>query len=44
VWTEFVRERGQRKDDKRAKKPRSPAELEAALDDLVREAESRPSG
>jgi hypothetical protein len=47
LWTEFVRKREQRKDGKRAKKPRtrkgvsSPAELEAALDDLVREAQAR---
>jgi len=41
LWTEFVRKREERKDEKparkrRAKKPQpTPAELEAALDDLV---------
>jgi hypothetical protein len=41
LWTEFVRKREQRKDEKPARKRRSkrpeptPAELEAALDDLV---------
>jgi len=41
LWTEFVRKREGRKDEKqarkrRAKKPQpTPAELEAALDDLV---------
>ena len=44
LWTEFVRKREGRKDEKparkrRAKKPQpTPAELEAALDDLTREA------
>jgi len=43
LWTEFVRQREERKDEKqarkrRAKKPQpTPAELEAALDDLTRE-------
>jgi hypothetical protein len=47
LWTKFVRERGQRKDGKRAKKRRTrkaglpPA---AELDDLTREAETRRSG
>jgi hypothetical protein len=41
LWTEFVRKREERKDEKqarkrRAKKPQpTPAELDAALDDLV---------
>ena len=44
LWTEFVRKREARKDDKparrrRAKKPEpTPAELEAVLDDLTTEA------
>ena len=44
LWTAFVRKREERKDEKqagkrRAKKPQPiPAELEAALDDLTREA------
>ena len=44
LWTEFVRKREGRKDEKparkrRAKKPQpTPAELEAALNDLTREA------
>jgi hypothetical protein len=44
LWTEFVRKREGCKDDKparkrRAKKPQpTPAELEAALDDLTTEA------
>jgi len=44
LWTEFVRNREERKDVKparkrRAKKPEpTPAELGAALDDLTREA------
>ena len=44
LWTEFVRKREGRKDEKparkrRAKKPQpTPAELEAALDDLTTEA------
>jgi hypothetical protein len=43
LWTEFVRQREERKDEKqarkrRAEKPRpTPAELEAALDDLTNE-------
>ena len=43
LWTEFVRKREERKDEKqarkrRAKKPQpTPAELEAALDDLTNE-------
>ena len=48
LWTELVRKREERKDDKPARKRRprkqplfSPAELEAALDDLTAEAESR---
>jgi hypothetical protein len=47
LWTEFVRKREGRKDEKparkrRAKKPQpTPAELEAALDDLTTEAEGR---
>jgi hypothetical protein len=47
LWTQFVRRREQRKNGKRAKKRRtrkaelSPAELEAGLDDLVREAQER---
>ena len=47
LWTEFVRKREERKDEKqarkrRAKKPQpTPAELEAALDDLTRDAEGR---
>jgi hypothetical protein len=47
LWTEFVRKREGCKDDKparkrRAKKPQpTPAELEAALDSLVTEAERR---
>ena len=48
LWTEFVRKREERKDDKPARKRRAkkrpeptPAELEAALDDLVTEAEQR---
>lgn len=47
LWTKFVREHEQRKDGKRAKKRRtrkaglSPAELEAALDDLTREVQER---
>jgi hypothetical protein len=49
-WTEYVRRMEAKKGKKprapRAKKPSgpSPAELEAALDDLTREAESRRSG
>jgi hypothetical protein len=45
LWTEFVRKREGRKDEKparkrRAKKPQpTPAELEAALDSLVTDAE-----
>jgi hypothetical protein len=41
LWTEFVRKREERRDEKqarkrRAKKPQpTPAELEAALEDLV---------
>jgi len=41
LWTEFVRKREGRKDEKPARKRRAkksqptPAELEAALDDLV---------
>ena len=48
LWTEFARQREERKDDKpvkkrRAKKPQpTPAELEAALDDLTREASRDP--
>ena len=45
LWTEFVRKREERKDDKPARKRRAkkrpeptPAELEAALDDLTTEA------
>jgi len=44
LWTEFVRKREERKDEKqarkrRAKKPQpTPVELEAVLDDLTREA------
>jgi hypothetical protein len=44
LWTEFVRKREERKDDKPVRKRRSkipqptPAELEAALDDLTTEA------
>jgi hypothetical protein len=44
LWTEFVRKREGREDEKparkrRAKKPQpTPAELEAALDDLTTEA------
>jgi hypothetical protein len=44
LWTEFVRKHEERKDVKpaskrRAKKPQpTPAELEAALDDLTKEA------
>ena len=44
LWTEFVRKRKECKDEKLARKPRAkkpqptPAELEAALDDLVAEA------
>ena len=44
LWTEFVRKREGRKDEKparkrRAKKPQpTPAELEAALDELTKEA------
>ena len=44
LWTEFVCKREERKDEKqarkrRAKKPQpTPVELEAALDDLTREA------
>ena len=47
LWTEFVRKREERKDEKparkrRAKKPQpTPAELEQALDSLVTEAERR---
>ena len=47
LWTEFVRKREGRKDEKparkrRAKKPQpTPAELERALDSLVTEAERR---
>jgi hypothetical protein len=47
LWTEFVRKREGRKDEKparkrRAKKPQpTPAELEQALDSLVTEAERR---
>jgi hypothetical protein len=43
LWTEFVRKREERRDEKqarkrRAKKPQpTPAELEAALDDLTNE-------
>ena len=43
LWTEFVRKREGRKDDKPARKRRprksepTPAELEAALDNLVKE-------
>ena len=45
LWTEFVRKREERKDDKPARKRRAkkrpepaPAELEVALDDLTTEA------
>ena len=44
LWTEFVRKRAERKDSKPARKRRAkapqptPAELEAALDDLTTEA------
>ena len=48
LWTEFVRQREERNDEKQTRKRRAkkgpeptPAELEAALDDLVREANSR---
>ena len=47
LWTEFVRKREGRKDEKPARKRRPrkseprPAELEAALDSLVTEAERR---
>jgi hypothetical protein len=47
LWTEYVREPEARKNAKPARKRRpqkpepTPAELEAALDDLVREAELR---
>ena len=47
LWTEFVRKREGRKDDKPARKRRprksepTPAELEAALNSLVTEAERR---
>jgi hypothetical protein len=47
LWTEFVRKREQRRDGKRASQKRlrkgelSPAEREAALEDLVREAQER---
>jgi hypothetical protein len=47
LWTEFVRKREERKDEKQARKQRAkkpqptPAELEAALDDLTNE-EPRP--
>src|SRR5262249_48565876 len=47
LWTEFVRKREGCKDDKPARKRRptkpqpTPAKLEAALDDLVTEAERR---
>jgi hypothetical protein len=47
LWTEFVRKREERKDEKPARKRRSkqpqptPAELEAELDDLTKEAEGR---
>jgi len=47
LWTEFVRKREGRKDDNPARKRRprksepTPAELEAALDSLVTEAERR---
>src|SRR5262249_47011009 len=50
LWTKFVCERERRSDGKRAKKRRpregvsSPAELEAALDDLLREAEANGIG
>jgi hypothetical protein len=50
LWTEFVRKREGRKDEKparkrRAKKPQpTPAELEQALNDLVTEAEQRTAG
>jgi len=43
LWTEFVRKRKERKDEKQARKwrPRepqpTPADLEAALDDLTNE-------
>jgi len=43
LWTEFVRKREERKDDKPARKRRAkkrpeptPVELEAALDDLLK--------
>jgi hypothetical protein len=47
LWTEFVRKREERKDEKQARKRRAkkpeptPAELEQALNDLVTEAEQR---
>ena len=47
LWTEFVRKREERKDEKQARKRRAkkpeptPAELEQALDSLVTEAERR---
>ena len=48
LWTEYVRQREAREDDKPARKRRAkkqpeptPAELEAALDSLVTEAERR---
>jgi len=50
LWTEFVRKREQRKDGKRARKPRArkgetpPAAMEAELDDLVKEAEANGIG
>src|SRR5262249_34237106 len=47
LWTEFVRKREERKDEKQARKRRAkkpeptPAELEQALNDLGAEAEQR---